>query len=216
MSSVSLSTAASNQAASNHAASHEAARHRSRGATPPAWIPARAQRFRLSAAWWRWLASTDSLTARLVAASPASFSVRLLRQGIARPYRDEAQALGMPTDRVAWVREVALMSGERAWVSARSVAPLTHIGRRRLRTLGERSLGSWLFAQPDLERGPIELARLGPAAAGDWIRRSRFRHGAIELLVQECFRFEMAEDLGLDRQLGITRRAALEAEAQLR
>lgn len=201
---------------SHQAASNRATLHRSRGATPPVWTPVRAQRFRMSAAWWHWLASTDSLTARLVAASPAPFSVRLLRQGIARAYRDEAQALGMPIDQVAWIREVALMSGERAWISARSVAPLTRIGHRRLRSLGERSLGSWLFAQPDLERGPIELTRLGPAAAGDWIRRSRFRHGAIELLVQECFRFEMAEDLGLDRQRDITGRQALEAEAQLR
>ncbi|WP_353980437.1 chorismate lyase [Salinicola endophyticus] len=144
--------------------------------------------------WWRWVASTDSLTARLIAASPRPFRVRLLDEGIGVPRRDEAQALGLAPGRVAWIREVLLMSGERPWVAARSVAPLTRSGCRSLRALGERSLGSWLFAQPDLERGPIELSA---DHAGVWLRRSRFRHGRIQLLVQECFLAQMAADLAL-------------------
>jgi len=151
----------------------------------------------MSAAWWQWVASTDSLTARLIAASERPFRVKLMHQGVERPRRDEAQALGLPAGRVAWVREVMLMSGERPWVAARSIAPLDRIGCRRLRTLGERSLGSWLFAQHDLERDPIDVARISRTADGLWLRRSRFRHGDIQLLVQECFRREMAEDLGL-------------------
>ncbi|MAM58967.1 MAG: chorismate lyase [Salinicola sp.] len=151
----------------------------------------------MTAAWWQWVASTDSLTARLIAASERPFRVRLVHQGIERPRRDEAQALGLPPTAVAWIREVTLMSGERPWVAARSIAPLDRIGCRRLRTLGERSLGSWLFAQPDLERDPIEIAPLSPGGEGVWLRRSRFRHGGFQLLVQECFLHEMAEDLGL-------------------
>ncbi len=161
------------------------------------WTPAAVQRPRMEAAWWRWIASTDSLTARLIAASRRPFRVKLLHQGVEAPRHDEARALGLAPGRVAWIREVMLMSGDRAWVAARSIAPLDRAGCRRLRTLGERSLGSWLFAQPDLERGPIELARVSPAADGLWLRRSRFRHGDVRLLVQECFRREMAEDLGL-------------------
>lgn len=161
------------------------------------WSPAAAQRPRMSTAWWQWVASTDSLTARLIAASERPFRVKLIHQGVERPRRDEAQALGLAPTEVAWVREVMLMSGERPWVAARSIAPLDRIGCRRLRTLGERSLGSWLFAQHDLQRDPIEVARVSPAGAGLWLRRSRFRHGTIQLLVQECFQREMAEDLGL-------------------
>lgn len=151
----------------------------------------------MEAIWWHWIASTDSLTARLVAASPRPFRVKLLHQGIGVPRRDEAQALDLAPGHVAWIREVMLMSGDRPWVAARSITPLDRVGCRQLRTLGERSLGSWLFAQPDLERGPIELARVSPASGGLWLRRSRFRHGKVRLLVQECFRREMAEDLGL-------------------
>lgn len=151
----------------------------------------------MSPAWRRWVTSTDSLTARLIAASEAPFRVKLIHQGIERPRRDEAQALDLSPDRVAWVREVMLMSGDRPWVAARSIAPLDRIGCRRLRTLGERSLGSWLFAQPDLERGPIELTPVPSGVDGLWLRRSRFRHARIQLLVQECFRREMAEDLSL-------------------
>ncbi|MGQ7244928.1 chorismate--pyruvate lyase family protein [Salinicola sp. V024] len=169
------------------------------------WSPAAVHRPRMSADWWQWVASTDSLTARLIAASERPFRVKLMHQGVERPRRDEAQALGLALTEVAWVREVMLMSGDRPWVSARSIAPLDRIGCRRLRTLGERSLGSWLFAQPDLARDPIEVARVSPGSEGLcdglceglWLRRSRFRHGGIQLLVQECFRYEMAEDLGL-------------------
>nr|WP_110707311.1 chorismate lyase [Salinicola sp. CR57] len=161
------------------------------------WVPAVTRRPCMSAAWWQWVGSTDSLTARLVAASRRPFRVRLEHQGVERPRRDEALALGLaPTD-LAWIREVTLMSGERPWVAARSVTPLDRTGCRRLRTLGERSLGSWLFAQPDLQRDPIEVARVSADAEGVWLRRSRFRHGSIQLLVQECFLHEMAEDLGL-------------------
>ncbi|WP_370635786.1 chorismate lyase [Salinicola sp. DM10] len=164
--------------------------------TPPLrrWSPAAAWRPVMDPRWWRWVASTDSLTARLIAASPRPFRVRLLDEGIGVPRRDEAQALGLAPGRVAWIREVLLMSGERPWVAARSVAPLTRGGCRSLRALGERSLGSWLFAQPDLERGPIELSA---DPAGVWLRRSRFRHGRIQLLVQERFLRQMAADLAL-------------------
>nr|WP_286009614.1 chorismate lyase [Salinicola sp. S1-1-2] len=164
-------------------------------ALPRRWVPVAALRPAMSPAWWQWIASTDSLTARLIAASPAPFRVCLVHQAIERPLADEALALGESPARVAWVREVALMSGSRTWVSARSVAPLTPACRRVLRALGERSLGSWLFAQSDLERDPIEALR--PSTTGVWLRRSRFRHTGLQLLVQERFDAAMAADLGL-------------------
>ncbi|MDI5889923.1 chorismate--pyruvate lyase family protein [Halomonas rhizosphaerae] len=155
----------------------------------------------MSAAWWQWVASRDSLTARLISAGgQRAFRVRLLDQRLGRPRRDEALALGLPPARHAWLREVALCLDERPWVVARSVVPLDGLHGQRLDRLGERSLGSWLFRQPDLERGPLEVsADPAPfhAAPGPWARRSLFRHRRFAVLVQEFFLERMADDLGL-------------------
>lgn len=167
----------------------------------PAWRPLAAGRPAMSPDWWAWVATRDSLTARLVAAgADRSFRVHLLNQRPARPQPDEARALGLPLDRLAWRREVALCLDERPWVVARSVAPMTLLRGQRLERLGERSLGSWLFRQPDLERGPIEVTTAWApfhTLSGPWGRRSVFRHGRFAVLVQEFFLDEMAGELDL-------------------
>lgn len=132
----------------------------------PVWQPVAALRPTMSASWWQWVASTDSLTARLTAAgSERPFRVRLLRQGVGMPQPDEAQALGLALRHYAWLREVALCVGDTPWVVARSVAPLTQLKGQHLEKLGERSLGSWLFRQPDLIRGPLEATVCVPRFA---------------------------------------------------
>lgn len=176
----------------------------------PRWRPVAAARPAMSVAWWQWVASTDSLTARLVAASgDRCFRVRLLRQGIGWPRQDEAQALGIDPKRLAWLREVALCVDETPWVVARSVAPLAQLKGQRLERLGERSLGSWLFRQPDLIRGPLEVTTQPPRFASgndsgetcSWGRRSVFQHGGqqggLSLLIQEYFLGAMADALKL-------------------
>lgn len=164
------------------------------------WRPAAAWRPAMAADWWQWLASTDSLTSRLIISANGDFSVRLLRQRLDRPRRDEALALGIPFAQRVWRREVALCVAGAPWVVARSVAPLARLRGQRLGHLGERSLGSWLFRQPDLQRGPIEITRR-PApfynAQGPWGRRSLFRHGHFVVLVQEFFLTRMADELEL-------------------
>ena len=172
----------------------------------PCWHPVSALRPAMSAAWWQWVASTDSLTARLVeAGGERSFRVRLLRQGLGLPQPHEAQALGMAARRYVWQREVALCVNETPWVVARSVAPLEALRGQRLERLGERSLGSWLFRQPDLVRGPLYATRQVPefsypgdgAVTSQWGRRSVFQHRGLSLLVQEYFLSTMADDLAL-------------------
>ena len=168
---------------------------------PPRWRPLAAAYPAMSPAWRRWVGARDSLTLRLTEAGrPRPFRVQLLDQRIATPRRDEAQALGLPPGRQAWLREVALCLGEAPWVAARSVAPLEGLPDHELERLGERSLGAWLFRQPDLERGTIEATE-DPAgfhpARGPWGRRSVFRHGGFRVLVQEWFLDAMADDLGL-------------------
>nr|WP_051008834.1 chorismate lyase [Halomonas smyrnensis] len=155
----------------------------------------------MSPAWWRWIATRGSLTQRLIeAGAPRRFRVRLLDQRLGRPRRDEAMALGTAPDRLVWRREVALCLDDRPWVMARSVAPLHGLHGQRLAGLGERSLGHWLFRQPGLERGPIEVSA-DPApfhdAPGPWGRRSVLRHGRFAVLVQEFFLDAMADDLAL-------------------
>ncbi|MBB3141704.1 chorismate lyase [Halomonas organivorans] len=155
----------------------------------------------MSTAWWHWVASRDSLTQRLIdAGTPRRFRVRLLDQRLGRPRRDEARALQISPSRQVWLREVALCLDDRPWVVARSVAPLRSLRGQRLERLGERSLGHWLFRQPGLERGPIEVsADPAPfrAAPGPWGRRSVLRHGRFAVLVQEFFLDDMADDLAL-------------------
>ena len=172
----------------------------------PVWRPVAAVRPAMSAPWWQWIASTDSLTARLVeAGGEQPFRVRLLRQCVGMPWKDEAQALNIEYRRFAWLREVALCVGESPWVVARSVAPLTQLQGQHLDRLGERSLGSWLFQQPDLVRGPLEASACAPRfaylacvnAPSLWGRRSVFQHGGLSLLVQEYFLTTMADDLRL-------------------
>ena len=174
---------------------------------PPHWRPVAAARPAMSAAWWQWVASTDSLTARLMAAgAPSQFRVRLLRQTIGLPFQDEAMALGIAPRRHAWLREVALCIDGTPWVVARSVAPLEQLQGKGLGALGERSLGSWLFQQPDLVRGPLQatasrprFTAWGTPAKGrsQWGRRSVFQHAGLSLLVQEYFLSTMADALSL-------------------
>ncbi|MEA2119093.1 chorismate--pyruvate lyase family protein [Halovibrio sp. HP20-50] len=180
----------------------------------PRWRPIHAARPAMSSAWWQWVASTDSLTARLIAAGNGkSFRVRVLRQCIGLPQRDEALALSLAPRRYAWLREVALCLDETPWVVARSVAPLAQLKGQRLERLGERSLGSWLFRQPGVVRGPLEVTTHSPSFASvsgiqndcAWGRRSVFyhgskhgyQHGGLSLLVQEFFLPAMTDDLGL-------------------
>ncbi|GIX31779.1 MAG: putative chorismate pyruvate-lyase [Porticoccaceae bacterium] len=162
------------------------------------WRPARRwSAAELPAPWRRLLADRSSLTARLRRQAGGRLAVDLIRQAVVPPHPLEARFLGLPPRRAALVREVFLGVPGQRWVYARSVIPLAVLvgHRRALRRLGERPLGTVLFADPDLERGEPEIARLPatavPGLAGQagwlWGRRSRFRAGASNLLVVEVF-----------------------------
>lgn len=136
-----------------------------------------------------WLDEPGSLTRRLVMTAQGAFAVRVIAHGWQRPAPEECRRLGLRPGRCALVREVELLGQGEVWVRARSVLPLPCLtGRgRRLRHLGNRSLGGLLFKDPTLHRGPIEIAPVRQAEGLVWARRSLLRFHGQPLLVAECF-----------------------------
>jgi chorismate lyase len=151
----------------------------------------------------RWLLDPASLTRRIQAACGGAFRVEVLAQCWAQPQHNEARVLGMRSGSWGFVREVHLLCEDRPWVFARTVIPRATLtgSRRRLTRLKSRPLGAVLFADPSMQRGPVEIARitpcdkLYPAATLHlgrqpetiWGRRSLFTLGGAPLLVSEIF-----------------------------
>ena len=125
----------------------------------------------------------------------------------------EARALGRQPHEIALVRQVRLLCNERPWVFARTVIPLSSLqgGLHRLARLGTKPLGAVLFADPSLQRQPLEITRITPrhrlyhmaTATGGaevtdplWGRRSVFRLRGKPLLVSEFFLPSLLHDNG--------------------
>jgi chorismate--pyruvate lyase len=111
-----------------------------------------------------WLLDPASLTLRLQQLCGAGFHVRVISQGWGRPRLDESQALGMAGRERAIIRQVRLMCADQPWIYARTVLPATSLRGKlqRLAHLGTRPLGAMLFADPGMQRGEVELARILP------------------------------------------------------
>ncbi len=167
---------------------------------PSAWRSA-LPRLPESAPYFPWLRDRGSLTARIQARG--RFSLRLLRQGLARPTPDEAALLGIAPGALAWTREVALVLDGVPVVYAHTVLARQPRGPlvRWLGRIGGRSLGSLLFAHPGFARGEMRARRLdarhplfaratatlGGAPRSLWARRSLFGFRTQAVLVTEVF-----------------------------
>jgi chorismate lyase len=149
-----------------------------------------------------WLRGHGSLTLR-IRQRCSEFRVLNLFDGLAPAARDETALLGVPARQQVYTREVFLLADQRPVVFAHSVVAARHLrgAWQALQHLGDRSLGSLLFAHPLVRRKPLHYHRLRPghvlhrrasAAPGTppgtlWARRSLFTlHGA-PLLVTEVF-----------------------------
>lgn len=116
----------------------------------------------------------------------------------------EAKLLGISPTQKVMLRQVHLKCGDQICVYARSIIPLHTLSgkHRRLKFLGSKPLGEYLFAIPDLERSIVEWSHLevGTAlhrmAIGNdtdhanlpvWGRRSLFQIDKKPLLVSEFF-----------------------------
>lgn len=108
-----------------------------------------------------WLTTEGSLTARLIAHSSA-FRVRRLHQRSATCLADEARAIGLARPGRVWEREVLLECDGRPAVFGHTVVPTacTATDWPLFSALGERSLGTTLFYDPLVRRGPLEFARI--------------------------------------------------------
>lgn len=151
-----------------------------------------------------WLTDRISLTIKLIAKSNR-FRVQRLRQARGMSLQDEFAMLGMARPGCVQEREVLLRCDERPVVYAHTIVPLnaTASDWPFFSALGERSLGTTLFGDPQVERGALQFARLrsahplvarARAAVGaDWggaslyARRCLFRRKNGLLLVTEIF-----------------------------
>ncbi len=102
------------------------------------------------------------MTLRLQQLCPGKFQVRVLSQVWGMPRIDEARVLGMKPGRLAIIRQVQLLCDGHPRVYARTVIPVTSLRGKlqRLAHLGTRPLGGMLFADPGMQRGGVELARI--------------------------------------------------------
>lgn len=144
-----------------------------------------------------WLVERGSLTRRLQGLG--RFRVEPLYQQVARPTAVEAMLLGLPSRRVALIREVLLLVDDQPVVFARSVLPLRSISgaNRVLGHLARRSLGAELFRLPRATRravwaAPVPPSRMpqavvGPLTGPCWGRQSLFIKRGKPLLVAEVF-----------------------------
>ncbi len=152
-----------------------------------------------------WLTDAGSLTARILSRCER-FSVRVLAQRRLPAMLDEQALFGLRQGETLWVREVLLVADGRPVVYARSVVSDHNLTTawRLFRGIGSRPLGAALFADPRIQRQPLQSASLGQGDAryhralsfvdsSDeaprrlWARRSLFMQRACGLLVTEVF-----------------------------
>ncbi len=152
--------------------------------------------------WRGWLVYPGSLTWRIVERSRA-FRVERLGERLRFPHEDEYRALGRPSHRLAFVREVVLHADGRAVVLAHSIVSRGDLRGewRWVRRLGTRPLAAVLFDDPLVARGRLEFARVdrrhplwkraravfGRDFPSLWARRSLFRRRGRPLMVTEVF-----------------------------
>ncbi len=110
-----------------------------------------------------WLVDQSSLTLKLRARCQ-QFRVRRLHQSRAPCLADEAGAIGLVRVHQVWEREVLLECDQVPMVFAHTVVPLAATANDwpLFSALGERSLGSTLFGDPQVQQGCLHWARLRP------------------------------------------------------
>ena len=150
-----------------------------------------------------WLTERASLTLRLQR-SFGSIRVQVVTEKPAPLHRDELAVLRPQRRKTLHrSRDVLLQAANQALVFAHSVASRDAIrhGFRMLGRIGTQPLGAALFADPQIQRGPLSWKHIdrrdplwqkaeaiaGPLPTRLWARRSTFTRGRARLLVTEVF-----------------------------
>ena len=155
-----------------------------------------------------WVLDRGSLT-ELIKSKCANFAVSHVDNRFGRVNRDEFSRMGLRREEMAWVREVFLCCGEVPVVFAHSVSSRRSLNGswRRLRFLGQHSLGSAFLSDPKVRRKAFEFRLItkrhplhGKACRfmkrppeSLWARRSLFVLGNKSILVTEIFLPEILE-----------------------
>ena len=154
-----------------------------------------------------WLIDKNSLTARLKKLCDDNLSIDVVSQQIQIPRPSEIQLFPVQRGKRFFVRDVILIGSGNPWVYARSILREETISGElsSLRQLGANPLGAWLFSQPSLHRGVMQIAMvqaehvpaLDPILASDsmWGRRSMFFVLGEPILVTEIFLPRFKSDL---------------------
>ena len=140
--------------------------------------------------WKHWLLDTGSLTSRLKSTFSGQFKVDVISQNWGYPTHSERHFLSMNNGEQANIREVLLICKKVPRVFARSILPASSLTgkNRELLFLSDRPLGEFIFSQPNLERGPIEITRTYNLQGQTvWGRRSKFLLDNKPLAVCEYF-----------------------------
>lgn len=156
----------------------------------------------------KWARNRGSLTEHIMSKC-GDFGVRYVRNRFGRVNIDEVSRIGVRPEESAWVREVFLCCGEKPVVFAHSVASRNSQkgSWRRLRLLGQKSLGSAFLSDPKVRREEFEflfMSRRHPLFGKAcrlmthrperlWARRSLFIRGKNSILVTEVFLPEILE-----------------------
>jgi chorismate--pyruvate lyase len=147
-----------------------------------------------------WLRDHGSLTRRIVQRCER-FSVRNVKDGLARIALDESALLGIAPRQLAWSREVFLCADDQPVVFAHSACAGLRGAWQSVRHLGNKPLGAVLFSHPLISRRPLHykalhahhpLYRRAAGVLSDppgrlWARRSLFYLHNEPLLVTEVF-----------------------------
>ena len=171
-----------------------------KGNGEPGWrVITSEQACQLPEPWRDWLLHQGSLTARLRKRCAGQLSVEVLSQDWRVPLSSERRHLALERHQTALVREVILSGRGHPWVYARSIIPSAALECALTPgyTLDEQPLGAWLFGEPSMTRGAIEVAEVTTDYLGAfqfcngvgrlWARRSVFCVHAKPLLVTEVF-----------------------------
>ena len=164
---------------------------------PQSPFPRRWQQYRRPLAfngsqqWHSWLYDKGSLTRRLMQANAGDLRVQVVHNRWGYPSHTEMLAMGMKPRQIAIIREVNLLCCQQVWVCARSMIPASTLkGRQRcLKNIGNKALGTMLFAHRNMQRGAIQITQIIQANSQQmhWARRSVFYLDQRPLLVTEVF-----------------------------